>query len=88
MTMVSFLQTRLEGADLMSVIRLRLALTAAGMMAGAGLGTLLFNTLGAATTVVLSGLVIASIGAWGSLRRPDLGSADPEGTQQVDRFAA
>lgn len=86
--MMTFLQTRLEGTDLVSVIRLRLALTAAGMMAGAGLGTWLFDALGAAATVVLSGLAIASIGAWGSLRRPDLGLVGAETTDPADRLAA
>lgn len=86
--MMTFLQTRLEGADLVSVIRLRLALTAAGMMAGAGLGMGLFDVLGAAMTVVLSGLAIASIGAWGSLWRPDLGLADAKTTGPADRLAA
>lgn len=86
--MMTFLQTRLEGADLVSVIRLRLALTAAGMMAGAGLGTWLFGVLGAAAAVVLSGLVIAAIGAWGSLWRPDLGLVDSKTTGPADRLAA
>lgn len=70
--MMTFLQTRLEGNDLVSVIRLRLALTAAAMMAGAGLGSLLFGRLGAAPAVAMAGGVIGAVGLWGSLWRPNL----------------
>ena len=73
--MMTFLQTRLEGAELASIIRLRLALTAAAMMAGAGLGALLFGGLGAAVTVVMAGGLIALVGAWGSLWHPDVGNS-------------
>ncbi|OAK62039.1 hypothetical protein A3K87_19310 [Variovorax paradoxus] len=73
--MMTFLQTRLEGAELTSIIRLRLALTAAAMMAGAGLGSLLFGGLGAAVTVVMAGGLIALVGAWGSLWHPDIGNS-------------
>lgn len=76
--MMTFLQTRLEGADLVGVIRLRLALTAASVMAGAGLGSLLFGQFVAPATVAMAGIAIALIGLWGSLLRPDFGRAAPE----------
>ncbi|CAN5506900.1 hypothetical protein BH10PSE18_BH10PSE18_48450 [soil metagenome] len=72
--MMTFLQTRLDGADLVSVIRLRLALTAAAMMVGAGLASWLFDRFGAPGTVVIAGLAIAGVGVWGNLRCADLGA--------------
>ena len=52
-----------------------LARTASAMMAGAGLGSLLFGGLGAAVTVVMAGGLIALVGAWGSLWHPDVGNS-------------
>lgn len=71
--MMTLLQTRLGGSELSSVIRLRMALIALGMMAGAALGPLVFGRLGAAVSVSGAGLLIAAVGAWGSLRHADLG---------------
>lgn len=73
--MMTLLQTRLVGADLAAVVRLRLALTAAAMVAGSGLGALLFDRLGAAPAVLLAGLAVALVGAWGWRRWPDLGAS-------------
>ena len=87
--MMTLLQTRLEGADLISVMRLRLAFTAAGMMVGAALGALLFSNLGAPATVALGGTVIALISLWGNARRPESrGSGTSEGGSVSQRSLA
>lgn len=72
--MMTFLQTRIDGPDLASIIRLRLALIAASMMVGAALAPLLFREIGVIATVVVAGGAIAAIGLWGALRHPDLGA--------------
>jgi hypothetical protein len=61
-------QSRLRGADLTALLRLRLAIVAGAMMLGAAIGPLPFHALGAAATVMLCGTLIASVGAWGMLR--------------------
>ena len=63
-------QSRLQGAELTALLRLRLAIVAGAMMLGAAIGPLPFHALGAATTVALCGALIAFVGAWGMLRAP------------------
>lgn len=74
--MMTFLQTHIDGPDLASVIRLRLALIAASMMLGAAVAPLLFREIGVIATVVVAGSAIAAIGLWGALRHPDLRSQE------------
>lgn len=66
-------QSRLQGADLTALLRLRLAIVAGAMMLGAAIGPLPFHALGAAATVALCGAVIAAVGLWGMLRAARLG---------------
>jgi predicted MFS family arabinose efflux permease len=61
-------QSRLAGADLTALLRLRLAIVAGAMMLGAAIGPLPFHALGAASTVALCGAMIAAVGLWGMLR--------------------
>ena len=74
--MMTFLQTHIDGPDLASVIRLRLALIASSMMFGAALAPLMFREIGVIATVMAAGSVIAAIGLWGALRHPDLGAEE------------
>lgn len=74
--MMTFLQTRLQGANLASVIRLRLAMISAAMMAGAAAGPFMFGGIGAPVAILLAGIALMVIGVWGALNRPDLGRAD------------
>lgn len=71
--MMTFLQTHIDGPDLASVIRLRLALVAASGMMGSALASVMFREIGVSATVVVAGGAICAIGAWGALRYPDLG---------------
>lgn len=71
--MMTFLQTHIDGPDLASVIRLRLALIAASMMIGAAGAPVLFREIGVIAAVVVVGSAIAAVGLWGALRHPDLG---------------
>ncbi len=66
--MMTYLQTSLAGQDLVSVIRLRLAVIAGAMMIGSGLAPLLFARLGAGPSVLAAGLFIAAAAVWGLLR--------------------
>lgn len=61
-------QSRLQGAELTALLRLRLAIVAGAMMLGAAIGPVPFHALGAAPTVALCGALIAAVGAWGMLR--------------------
>ena len=61
-------QSRLQGADLTALLRLRLAIVAGAMMLGAAIGPLPFHALGAGPTVALCGAIIAAIGLLGMLR--------------------
>jgi len=72
--MMTYLQTQFDGPDLASVIRLRLALMAAAMMIGAGLGPVLFGKFGAVSAIGLAGTLIGSIGVYGSIRWADIES--------------
>lgn len=61
-------QSRLQGAELTALLRLRLAIVAGAMMLGAAIGPLPFHALGATATVALCGAIIAAVGLWGMLR--------------------
>jgi DHA3 family macrolide efflux protein-like MFS transporter len=58
-------QARQHGAALTAVLRLRLAVVAAAMMAGAAIGPLPFHAFGAAATVAGCGAIILLVGLWG-----------------------
>lgn len=66
--MMTFFQTGLAQAELGSLIRFRLALSAAAMMLGSALGPLLFGSVGPASAILLSGGVVAGVGLWGVVR--------------------
>ena len=63
--MMTYLQTNLAGQDLVSVIRLRLAVIAGAMMIGSGLAPMLYTHLGAGPAVVAAGMFIAAAAIWG-----------------------
>lgn len=66
--MMTHLQTNLAGQDLVSVIRLRLAVIAGAMMIGSGLAPVLYTHLGAGLSVLAAGLCIAAAAVWGLWR--------------------
>lgn len=70
--MMTRLQVNLAGADLAGVVRLRMALTSAAMVAGAALGPWLFRVFGAAITVGGCGVLIACTGLVGAAARDPL----------------
>ena len=71
--MLTLFQTGLSRPDLASLIRFRAALAAAAMLLGSAISPLLFEQAGAPITIFLAGALIAAVGAWGSVYRPDLG---------------
>ena len=71
--MLTLFQTELSRPDLASLIRFRAALAAAAMLLGSAISPLLFEQAGAPITIFLAGTLIAAVGAWGSVYRPDLG---------------
>jgi hypothetical protein len=66
--MMTFFQTGLAQSELGSLIRFRLALSAAAMMLGSALGPLFFGGVGPAMTILLSGSLIATVGILGQWR--------------------
>lgn len=68
--MLTEFQTRLTGTDLTALLRLRVALQAAAMAAGGGLGILLFAAIGPAYTVMLCGFAIFLLAVFGWWARP------------------
>ncbi len=72
--MMTLFQTGLNRPDLGSLIRFRAGLSAAAMMLGSAVSSLLFSGLGAAPTILAAGALIALVGAWGSSFWPDLGA--------------
>ncbi|MGE0152251.1 MAG: MFS transporter [Reyranellaceae bacterium] len=68
--MLTQFQTRLTGTDLTSLLRLRVALQAAAMAIGGGIGLLLFATIGPAYTVMACGLSIFALAVVGWWARP------------------
>jgi len=73
--MMTFLQTNLAGQDLVSVIRLRLAVIAGAMMIGSGLAPLLYAHVGSGLSVVAAGIVIAATAGWGLWRHGEISAA-------------
>lgn len=66
--MLTEFQTRLTGTDLTALLRLRVALQAAAMAIGGGIGLLLFDAIGPAFTVMVCGcgiFLLAVLGWWG-----------------------
>lgn len=63
--MMTFFQTDLPQSDLGSLIRFRLALSAAAMMLGSVLGPLVFGSIGPAFAILLSGGLVCGVGLLG-----------------------
>jgi MFS transporter, DHA3 family, macrolide efflux protein len=68
--MLTIIQTRMSGADLSAVFRLRIALTSASMALAALAGSWLFAWPGIFATVILAGALMVTTGAVGMLLRP------------------
>jgi predicted MFS family arabinose efflux permease len=68
--MLTEMQTRITGTDLTALLRLRVALQAASMAAGATAGLLLFASIGPHWTVMLCGVAIFALALQGWRRRP------------------
>jgi hypothetical protein len=77
--MLTTMQTRLSGADIAAIFRLRIALTSASMALAALAGTWMFEWPGTIPTVILAGLLMAATG-WAGLvaRPPEMERAPPE----------
>jgi DHA3 family macrolide efflux protein-like MFS transporter len=68
--MLTIIQTRMSGADLAAVFRLRIALTSASMALAALAGSWLFAWPGTFATVMFAGAVMTTTGIVGLLLRP------------------
>ncbi|MSP49624.1 MAG: MFS transporter [Alphaproteobacteria bacterium] len=68
--MLTLLQTRVSGADIAAVFRLRIALTSGSMALSSLVGSWMFAGPGAIATVIFAGLFMAATGCLGLLMRP------------------
>ncbi len=77
--MLTTLQTRVSGADIAAIFRLRIALTSGSMAAASLAGSWMFDWPGAIATVIFAGCVMTATGAVGMLSRPpEMARAPPE----------
>jgi len=68
--MLTTLQTRVSGADIAAIFRLRIAITSASMALAALAGSWMFDDLGVFATVMIAGAVMVATGSVGLLSRP------------------
>lgn len=68
--MLTTLQTRVSGADIAAIFRLRIAITSASMALAALAGSWMFADLGPVVTVIFAGVVMVATGSVGLASRP------------------
>ncbi|MBM3532546.1 MAG: MFS transporter [Alphaproteobacteria bacterium] len=68
--MLTTIQTRVSGAEIAAIFRLRIAITSASMALAALAGSWMFDAFGAIPTVIVAGLFMAATGSVGLLSRP------------------
>ncbi|MBL8689745.1 MAG: MFS transporter [Rhodospirillaceae bacterium] len=77
--MLTTLQTRVSGADIAAIFRLRIALTSGSMALAALAGSWMFEWPGTIATVIISGGLMATTGFVGMMSRPpEMERAPPE----------
>lgn len=77
--MLTTLQTRVSGADIAAIFRLRIALTSGSMALAALAGSWMFEWPGTIATVIISGCLMATTGLVGMMSRPpEMERAPPE----------
>jgi DHA3 family macrolide efflux protein-like MFS transporter len=77
--MLTTLQTRVSGADIAAIFRLRIAITSASMALAALAGSWMFVWPGTIATVIFAGCVMAATGSVGlASRPPEMEQAPPE----------
>jgi len=77
--MLTTLQTRVSGADIAAVFRLRIAVTSGSMALAALAGSWMFDWPGTIPTMIFAGCLMAVTGTAGILSRPlEMDRAPPE----------